>query len=308
MTLTNEKAGRGCHPIRPSNTYHNTKTIARDRREINGKRDYASEKYRLLKLHVGIRHNDLGRLVSYRRRHGFEIGTEAAWAAVIANLAECSGVTADAYVINEFARRLRLPPIDYDVAAAACRSADGLLMPSHVAGKLLEVSSCERTAAIIRSLEAIDEPADERKRRLSRERQRKCRAVTRHRINKARDTRRRTASPALRALRSSSAVRLPLRQGSQPFFFPTEKRTVRDAPRQASEINDRAFAPQARIADPSAPTCQSFHFMSSSSESRRTAPPQRRSRVSVSNQGKISGLTELSSRASYLRSNRGPPK
>lgn len=268
--MQNEKTGRGGNPIRPYSTSLNTKKIASDRREINEIRDYASRKFYLLRLHAGIRHNDLGRLVSYRRRYGLEIGTEAGWAAVIANLAECSGVTADAYSINQFARRLGLPPIDYDIAAAACRSANGLIMPAVVAGKLLDVSSTERTAAIIRSLEAVDEPAEERKRRLDRVRQQKRRAVTRHKIIKERDTRRRTAAPALRALHSSSAFRLPSRQEPQPTFFPSGKKIVMDAQRQAREITDRTYAPQARSAGSRPPICQPFQ--ASNPEQQRTIP------------------------------------
>ncbi|MFS8123781.1 hypothetical protein QD336_15290 [Rhizobium sp. BR 250] len=273
MNIRNEKAGRGGNPNQLNIKHHDTKTIARDRREINGKRDYASEKYRLLKLHAGIRYNDLGRLVSYRRRHGLELGTEAAWAAVLANLTECFGVSADACSINSLARRLGLPPIDPDVAAAACRSADGIIMAAFVAGKLLQVLSCERTAAVIRSLEAIDEPADARKRRLNRARQQKRRAVTRHKVITARDTRRRTASPALRALTSSSSIRLPFRQEPQPSFFPIGEGTVMDAPRQASEINDRAFAPQARLAGSRPPICEPFDLSQPSNPEPSQAKP-----------------------------------
>lgn len=279
MIHTNQQAGRGCHPIRPDNSLHDTKTISSNRRGINGKRDIASEKYRLLKLHAGIRYNDLGRLASYRRRQGLELGTEAAWAAVLANLTECFGATADAYSINALARRLGLPAIDYDVAAAACRSADGVIMPAFVAGKLLQVLSCERTAAVIRSLEAIDEPADARKRRLNRARQQKRRAVTRHKIITARDTRRRTASPALRALQSSIAVRLPLRQEPQRSLFPDGKRTVRGAPRQASEITDRAYAPQAPLAGSQPPVCQRCDQSYLSPEHDAHPPTERRSRI-----------------------------
>jgi hypothetical protein len=270
---TNGKAGRGGNPIQLDSSSFNKKKIASDRREINGKRDYASEKYRLLKLHAGIRYNDLGRLVSYRRRHRLELGTEAAWAAVLANLTECFGTSADAYSINALARRLGLPRIDCDVAAAACRSADGIIMSAFVAGKLLQVLRCERTAANVRSLEAIDEPADERKRRLNRARQQKRRAVTRHNITSVRDTRRRTASPALRALTSSSSIRLASRQEPQPLSFPTGKKTGRDAPRQASEISDRAFAPQARLAGSRPPICEPFDLFQPSNPEPWQAKP-----------------------------------
>lgn len=256
MIQLNEKAGRGGNPIRPNTQSLDTKTISFNRRKINGKRDYASEKFHLLKLHAGIRFNDLGRLASYRRRHGLELGTEAAWAAVLANLSECFGVSADAFSINQLARRLGLPAIDPDVAAAASRPADGLIMPSHVAGKLLQVLSSERTDAKVRSLEAIDETVEERKRRLSRERQRKRRSVTRPYNDRLRDTRRRTASPALRALHSSSAVRLPSRHEPQRLSFPSGEK-VRGAQQKASETC-RAVAPQARLADPKPPVCPRF--------------------------------------------------
>ncbi len=309
MTQTNEKAGRGCHPIRPDNSLHDTKTISSNRRGINGKRDLVSEKYRRLKMTAGQRFNELARLVAYRRRYGLDLGSATGWALVLSNLTECLGVTADCYAVDQIRRRLRLPAIDFDVIAACCSPAEGRLMPQQTVGELLEVSSCERQDCRLLRIEACDEPQADRKRRLARERQQRRRHVTRtiRRKDCGRDTRRRAAWPALRALHSSSAVGLPARQEPQPLSFPVGEKAVRDAPRQASETC-RALAPQARFADPSAPICQSFHLMSSSSESRRTAPPQGRSRVSVSNEGKISGLTELSSRASYRRSNRGPPK
>lgn len=260
MTLTNEKAGRGCHPIRPGNTYHNTKTIARDRREINGKRDLASEKYRRLKMTAGQRFNELARLVTYRRRYALDLGPATGWALVLSNLIECLGATADCYSVDQIRRRLRLPAIDLDIIAACCSPAEGRLMPQATVGDLLEVTSLERQDCRLLRIEACDEPQADRKRRLARERQQRRRRVTLTVKRKCcgRDTRRRAASPALRALRSSSAVRLPSQQEPQRLSFPAGEKTVRDAPRQASEITDRADAPQVRIADSQPPVCPRF--------------------------------------------------
>lgn len=280
MTQTNEKAGRGCHPIRPGNTYHNTKTIARDRREINGKRDLASEKYRRLKMTAGQRFNELARLVTYRRQYGLDLGPATGWALVLSNLVECLGTTADCYSVDQIRRRLRLPAIDLDIIAACCSPAEGRLMPQATVGDLLEVSSCERQDCCLLRIEACDEPQVDRKRRLARERQQRRRRVTLTVKRKCcgRDTRRRAASPALRALLTSSAVRLTLRQEPKPRFFPTGGKTVTDAPGLASEITDRAYAPQARLADPSVPTCEPF-YLHSSPELRRPSSPHRRSRT-----------------------------
>lgn len=191
MTIQTQKSRRGGNPSWTGNP-SNTKSISFDRREIKVARDHASEKLRLLRLHAGIRFNDLGRLVAYRRRHALNIGSEFSWAVVLANLSEALGTTADVFAVHDLARRLGLPEIDADIAAAACRSGDGLLLSAVVVGEFLEVSSCERTDARLRNVEAVDECAEDRKRRIARDRQRRRRAVTRPYQNRKRDTVRKT--------------------------------------------------------------------------------------------------------------------
>lgn len=280
MITGNEKAGRGGNPNQLGNTVY-TKRISRDRREINGKRDYASEKYRRLKMTAGQRFNELARLVTYRRQHGLDIGPVTGWALVLSNLTECLGSTADCYSVDKIRRRLRLPAINLDIIAACCYPAEGRLMPQATVGDLLEVTSCERKDCRLLRIEACDESQADRKRRLARERQQRRRRVTRtiEKKNSERDIRRRTASPALRALTSSSSIRLPLRQEPQRSFFPAGGKIVRDAPRQASEITDRAYAPQVHIAVSHSPVCQRNDQSPPSPEFDARPPTKRRSRT-----------------------------
>lgn len=206
----------------------------------------------------GQRFNELARLIAYRRQHDLDIGPATGWALVLCNLVECLGTTADAHSVDQIRRRLRLPAIDLDIIAACCSPAGGRLMPQQTVGELLEVTACERQDCRLLRTEACDEPQADRKRRLARERQQRRRRVTLtiKRKNSERDSRRRTASPALRALQSSIAVRLLFRQEPQRPFFPYGEKTVMDAPRQASEITDRAYAPQVRIAVSHPLVCQ----------------------------------------------------
>jgi hypothetical protein len=227
MTFSNEKVGGRWRAAPTSiSTAAGTKKLPFDRRKIKAFRyDREAERLSLLRLHAGIRYNDLGRLIYYRRRHSLSIGPEHGWAAVLANVVECLGQTVDVHAINEFGRRLGLPQIDADIAASACRSAGGILMSAVVAGEFLEVTSCERTDAKIRGLEAVDESAHERKRRISRERQRRRRAVTRPYKNRERDTARKSGAGlrrfASRLAKGRSSTALPSRQEPRPFpVFP----------------------------------------------------------------------------------------
>lgn len=227
MSLSNEKSGWGGHPNRTDrHSAFNTKRISSDRREIKAFRvDREAERLRLLRLHAGIRFNDLGRLIAYRRRYGLNVGSEFSWAVVLANLSEALGTTADVYAIHDLGRRLGLPEIDPDIAAAACRSGDGLLLSAVVVGEFLEVSSCERTDARLRNIEAVDESAVDRKRRIARERQRRRRHVTRPNNGGKRDTGRKTGGGsrrfASRLAKGRASTSLPSLQEPQPFsFFP----------------------------------------------------------------------------------------
>lgn len=277
--MQNEKAGRGGNPIRPDIKLHDTKKIASERREINEIRDYASEKFRRLKMTAGQRYNELARLINYRFVHGLDIGPVTGWALVLGNLVECFGTTADCFSVDRLRRRLRLPAIDADVVSACCYPAEGRLMPQATVGALLEVTACERQDCRLLRIEACDEPKADRKRRLARLRQQRRRSVTRTLKDSKteRDTRRRVASPALRAFRSSSSIRLPSRHEPQRLSFPSGEK-VRGAQRQASEITDRTYAPQARIGISQAPVCLCFDRSDPSSRSYDAQPPiQRRS-------------------------------
>jgi len=256
MISTNEKTGPGCRPFRSQTRYQtakfDTNRIGRKPFEIKGQRARP-----WLKITAGQRFNELGRLVAYRREYGLAMGPASGWAIVLANLSECLGVTSDCQTVDELRRRLRLPALDPDVVAPACKPADGKLLNQAYVGALLEVTSVEREDLRLLRIEAYDEPAADRRRRLDRERKRRVRRTMERQNIRGADNRRRTASPALRALRSSSSFRLPAAQEPHPIWESiSEKEKGREAPRQARPTAGRAArsAAEGLHADPSTQT------------------------------------------------------
>lgn len=240
MISTNEKTGAGCSPFR-SQTHHqnasfDTKRISRKPFGIKGQR----ARY-WLKITAAQRYNELGRLIEYRHMHGLDMGPASGWALVLANLCECLGVTSDCQTVGELCRRLRLPAIDPDIIAPACMPAEGRLLDQAYVGALVEVTACERQDLRLLRIEAYDECAADRRRRLDRERKRRVRRTyTGEKVCNA-DNRRRTASPALRALRSTSSLRLPLPQEPHRLWGSfSEKEKSRAAQQQAGPTEGRA--------------------------------------------------------------------
>ncbi|GEM_PF-4807090 len=217
MSTEKEKTGEGCRPFRSGSDHQisqsDTKKITR-----NGwfRKGYRSRYW--LKITAGQRFNEIARLVTYRQRFGLAMGDATAWAVVLANLIECLGTTADVQTVGELCRRIGLPSLDPDVVAPVCKPAEGKLLSQAYVGALLEVTALERQDCGLLRIEACDEPAADRRRRLDRERKRRVRrTIEGNKIREA-DRRQVTASPRLRRLRSSISACLPSSLEPHPFF------------------------------------------------------------------------------------------
>ncbi len=175
--------------------------------------------------------NELARLALYRLENGLDLGPPVAWALVLANLAVCLGQASDVTAIAALCRRLQLPQLDEDISAAACHNAGTELMKAAHAGALLQVTTVERDDCRLLRIDAWDESADDRQRRLARERQRRRRSVTVtiERRLCARDTVRKSGAGlrrfASRLAKGRSSTALPSRQEPRRFpFFPEKEK------------------------------------------------------------------------------------
>lgn len=125
------------------------------------------------------RRNSLSRLVKFRRENGGRLGPEEGWIAVLGNTVAALRQPVDVQSVAALAARLGLPPFDFEKAeglladteqARRVWSTYRLRTPAQVAS-LLQVTRVERDECRLRDIEAVDEPASDRKRRLARERQ-----------------------------------------------------------------------------------------------------------------------------------------
>lgn len=129
------------------------------------------------------RRRELVTLARYRVENGLGLGLDAGWAHVIGNtLRVIEGQVTEQRVVDE-ATLYGLPPMSQATIEDVVRQLAGrywagpkLYSPAH-AGSLLSLTSVEREESGVQKLEAIDEPADDRRRRLDRDRKREKRAV-----------------------------------------------------------------------------------------------------------------------------------
>jgi hypothetical protein len=121
--------------------------------------------------------NELGRLATYRKAHGLSIGNADAWASVLADIAAALGKEVDIVSVRELCRRIGLLDIDPGKVLAAVHGRETArrvwrgypIMSPEAAGAAVELTAAERQELGIRRLDAWDEAADERRRRLRRE-------------------------------------------------------------------------------------------------------------------------------------------
>lgn len=130
------------------------------------------------------RRNSLSRLVKYRIENGLALGPAIAWAAVLGNTLAALRTEVTVTAVAALAARLGLPPIDPELISASIADVEQtrrvwsdyrLRTPAQV-GAMLEVTSIERQECNLRDIDAADEAASDRKRRLARERQARRRA------------------------------------------------------------------------------------------------------------------------------------
>lgn len=126
------------------------------------------------------RRNELARIVALCARDNLDMGPCLGWAHVVANLAAFGFGGLDARTFFDACRRIGLPSgfIDPDVVgsivtttahAAEARGARFRLMSAREAGALIQLTSATREEADCRTLDACDEAAEDRQRRLNRE-------------------------------------------------------------------------------------------------------------------------------------------
>lgn len=157
---------------------------------------------------AGQRFNELARLLAYRRRHGLALGPIIGWAFVLVDLVAAFGGQVDVQTVGDMARRIGGLDLDLDIVAGIASSKRLHMLDAAQTAAFLEVTSVEREDCGLCRIDAWDEPATERRRRLARDRQ-KRRRVTRtfkkDNLCGGDRARRVVASPRLRRLRSSSS-------------------------------------------------------------------------------------------------------
>jgi hypothetical protein len=129
------------------------------------------------------RYNELGRLIKYRTVHKLDMGPPIGWAVTLANLAACLGREVDTPRLLELCYMLRLEPIEPAILAGVARDTEKArrvwsryeLLDAASTGELIQLTSAERGDLDIRRIDACDESAEDRKRRLTRERVRRNR-------------------------------------------------------------------------------------------------------------------------------------
>lgn len=136
--------------------------------------------------------NELQRVVRYRRAYGLDAGPPIGWCVVLADLAAALKQEVNVTSVDDLCRRIGLPTIDPAVVAGVAHHAEPArrvwtqyrLLSAEAAGNLIELTSIEREECEIKRIDAADEPAHERKRRLAKERQRKKRERNRNDVTR----------------------------------------------------------------------------------------------------------------------------
>lgn len=130
-------------------------------------------------MRLAIRRASLRRVITSRKLHRQNLGDAPGWVSVILNLVHCEGgKTDDRDSINRVARRLGLPSFGPDAFAVVAGGVFGRrLMPAAQCGALIDLTTLEREELGILDIDASDEPADMRKKRLAKERQQKHRGA-----------------------------------------------------------------------------------------------------------------------------------
>ncbi|MER8455836.1 hypothetical protein NKH24_06815 [Mesorhizobium sp. M1300] len=127
--------------------------------------------------------NELARLSHYRAKHGLDAGPAIGWANVLANLSACLGEEVGNSSVEDLCRRMSLNKIDPDIVAGVTRDVEKArrvwstyeLLGAASTGALIHLTALERADLRIQRIDAWEEPAADRKRRLARERQRRKR-------------------------------------------------------------------------------------------------------------------------------------
>lgn len=129
--------------------------------------------------------NSLSKLSKYRRQHGLELGNDGDWTLLLANVIGALGQEVSAGAVAALRARLALPETDRDRLEGQIADVELMrrvsfsyrLRTSAQVGALLGVSSVEREEANVIDIDAVDESAVERRRRLDRQAKRLKRAA-----------------------------------------------------------------------------------------------------------------------------------
>ncbi len=123
----------------------------------------------------------LTRLTQYRRAGGLHPGEEAGWIFVLANLVGVMERRVSSAAMLDMAATIGLPALELasvaaiagDITAARGRK----ILPAHQCGALVSLTAAERVDCNILDIDAVDEDATSRRRRLAKERQARLRAA-----------------------------------------------------------------------------------------------------------------------------------
>lgn len=128
--------------------------------------------------------NELGRLIAHRSAFGGEPVPDAAWAMVLARIQIFGRGGCDVFSLHRLADRVGLDRLSPGALAGAARDASTaadamgdrfqILRPDEI-GALLRVTREERDACLLSMVGSYDESAEDRRRRLDRERKRAAR-------------------------------------------------------------------------------------------------------------------------------------
>lgn len=140
------------------------------------------------------RRNELHRLVSYRAKHGIDMGPPHGWAKLVANLVAALGEPVTAESVAQMWKWIAggLNEIDKDIVDLNARDTELArkawnryqLLPAREAGAAILLTEIERADCEILRIDASTEPSADRTRRLARERKRRERERKRNNMTR----------------------------------------------------------------------------------------------------------------------------
>jgi len=159
--------------ISPGRSAEVAEELARVHEAYRGRAPSTLQRLHTWEMRAAVRRASLRRIVAYRKLHRLVLGSDAGWAPVILNLLHYEHAGTSIGDVNRAARDLGLLPFDHQTFGVIAGGIFGRrLIPAAQCGALIGLRSFEREGLRIRDIDAVDEPAADRRRRKAAERQR----------------------------------------------------------------------------------------------------------------------------------------